>query len=83
MQSRSRLPYNCSMSEDPAKSTRRQFTLATIFVVVSEACMCLAAMRLLSGDERIGLLVVMAILAIGYGVFRLAWRLIRILKSFD
>ena len=54
------------MSEGPAN--RRQFTLLALFVVVTEACLGLAAMRLVSRDERVSLLIVMAILGTGYAM---------------
>ena len=56
------------MSEGPARS-RRQFTLLTVFVVVTEVCLALAGLRLLERDERESLLIAVALIGIGYGLY--------------
>jgi uncharacterized membrane protein YfcA len=62
------------MSEGPKRKPRRQFTLGVLFVVVTEACMAAAFWRWVSPDERIGLLIVMAILGGGFClVWLIAW----------
>lgn len=70
------------MSEGPSRKPHRQFTLAFLFVVVTEMCMAAAAWRWVTPDERIGLLIVMAILGGGYClVWLIAWLVSRLVSN--